>query len=1333
MKADGESVESMAMPRLGGLAAWVALTLALVAALAAISVAEDAEAFTVDGIDYEVTDEGSHQVKITSYSGSPKYVYGTVSFGGADWTVVSVGGYAFEGCGSLATADLPSAASVGDYAFHGCVSLTVADLPSAAYVGESAFHVCDALKHVRFSDELESVGSYAFTVSFYSGSEWLSADAASLKGRTFVGGGNGVLHEGFAVASPDGGELLCRATDAASNEVEVVGFLGRPAMVSGSVSYGGADWTVVSVGDYAFHGCKSLTAADLPSAASVGSNAFHGCKSLTAADLPSAASVGSNAFLDCGSLTTVDLPSAIYVGEWAFYGCGALTFARFSDALEWVGNMAFTVSFYSGSERLSADADSLKGKSFIGDGDGRLHEGFWAPSQDGGGDILYKMTSFFVREVEVVGFSGAPVRVSGMVTYKGSDWAVVSLHDHAFFACDSLEIVDITEVREIGGSAFSGCPSLREVIIPSSMQSIGDGAFEGLVFKGPNGEELPQDAVSLRGHLYLGDGDGTLGRSERDGTCGDGLYWSLDADGVLTIAGEGYMEDYGGDRGPWGYGVTRVVAGDGVRSIGVSAFNGCRSLVSASMPAATSIGNSAFNYCDSLVSLEMPAAASIGIGAFSRCESLESASMPAAVSIGDGAFEVCDSLREVLIPLSVESIGEGAFGDLTFLGPDGEELDRDAEALRGHLYLGEDGRLEIADGEGTCGDGLRWEVGLDGVLRISGEGYMDDFLDTRHGPWSVWVKGVVAGDGVKSVGAFAFRECKFLVSASLPGVQSVGERAFSGCGYYLESVSMPSAAAIGDRAFYGCISLESVCLPRTLASLGDRAFYGLTFLDEGGRTLSQDAESLRGYVYEGSGDGKLKRLPFAQDGVGYQVCGEGLAVAVGWYGEPSALRIPDEVQYNGKGYALAAIADGAFAGCGTLETITIGSAVASIGEGALDAPMLRSIEVSSGNAEYSSIAGVLYDKDASVLLKFPASKQRLVIPDTVEEIAPFAFENAGAALKAEQGGGDVSYLRYVSVPGSVVSIGEGAFRGSTLEVLKLADGIKAIGAEAFSGCSSLSYVVFCDTLEEAGEDAFDGCAFFGEDGEPMEFGIGAVSGHKFTLTDAPSLSMYVPAPGGTISSGGIAYKITGSGEDKAVYACRLADASLTEIDVPATIRYLGFDWTVTSVGAKAFYGNGSITGATVAVDVGSKSFANCRGLESVTLAGAGKVGLYAFFGCTSLASADIGSVSALGESAFSGCRSLADVDLSKVATVGKHAFYGCALTRADLSSAETIGYGAFTGNDLREVVFSSGLESVDPKAFFRYSFCGADGEKLHVAAADLAGLAFVGSSGKLHL
>ena len=218
----------MAAPRLGGLAARVALALALVAALVAVSVAEDAEAFTVDGIDYEVTDEGSHQVKITSYSGSPKHVYGTVSFGGAEWTVVSV----------------------GDCAFNSSESLTTADLPSATYVGYGAFSDC-----------------------------------------------------GF------------------------------------------------------------LTTADLPSATYVGEDAFSGCRYLTTVDLRSATYVGEAAFSGCGSLTTADLPSATSVGDHAFSGCDALTFARFSDELESVGSFAFKVYFYSGSDQLSADAGSLKGRT----------------------------------------------------------------------------------------------------------------------------------------------------------------------------------------------------------------------------------------------------------------------------------------------------------------------------------------------------------------------------------------------------------------------------------------------------------------------------------------------------------------------------------------------------------------------------------------------------------------------------------------------------------------------------------------------------------------------------------------------------------------------------------------------------------------------------------------------------------------------------------------------------------------------------------------------------------------------------------------------------------
>jgi uncharacterized protein YjbI with pentapeptide repeats len=156
-------------------------------------------------------------------------------------------------------------------------------------------------------------------------------------------------------------------------------------------------------------------------------------------------------------------------------------------------------------------------------------------------------------------------------------------------------------------------------------------------------------------------------------------------------------------------------------------------------------------------------------------------------------------------------------------------------------------------------------------------------------------------------------------------------------------------------------------------------------------------------------------------------------------------------------------------------------------------------------------------------------------------------------------------------------------------------------------------------------------------------------------------------------------------------------------------------------------GNSSLVSVACAVDVGFKSFAKCSGLEYISLDGASSVGSYAFYGCSKLSAAYLGSVKALGTSAFSGCASLADADLSGVGSVGKHAFYGCALTKANLSSATKIGYGAFTGNDLREVTFGGGLESVDPKAFFRYSFWDAGNNRIPVSAQDLAGKTFEGS------
>ena len=468
-------------------------------------------------------------------------------------------------------------------------------------------------------------------------------------------------------------------------------------------------------------------------------------------------------------------------------------------------------------------------------------------------------------------------------------------------------------------------------------------------------------------------------------------------------------------------------------------------------------------------------------------------------------------------------------------------------------------------------------------------------------------------------------------------------------------------------------------------------------------------------------------ISFVYEGVRYLVLADRETVsAVGFDGEPVQIEIPGLVYCDGAGFVPVSIAEGAFAGCSTVASIKIGDTVASIGAGALDSPFLGSIEVSEGNGVYSSVNCVLYDKTATTLLKFPAAKQTIAFSEGVAEIAAGAFQNVGAALKGDWEDGDaIAYFRYAKIPATVTAIGDGAFSGSTLECLKFSGGSVSIGDRAFA-CGSLNYIVFNAVFECVADDAFDGCAFIGEDGSEMAL-ADAMAGHKFTGKDS-DLDLYVPPLKGTIVSGDVKYRITSNGiGSKNVSAVCLANDEATDLYIPASISYLGFDWTVTSIAPKAFLRNSSIVSVTSDVDIGSSAFHGCENLECVTLDGAASVGAYAFFGCKALEGVDLGGVTVLGTSAFSGCDSLSTIDLSGVASIGKHAFYCCKnLAFVDLSGAETIGYGAFSGTGLQEVEFGDGLADVDSKAFFGYTFKNAGGTKIKATAENLRGCAFSG-------
>ena len=160
------------------------------------------------------------------------------------------------------------------------------------------------------------------------------------------------------------------------------------------------------------------------------------------------------------------------------------------------------------------------------------------------------------------------------------------------------------------------------------------------------------------------------------------------------------------------------------------------------------------------------------------------------------------------------------------------------------------------------------------------------------------------------------------------------------------------------------------------------------------------------------------------------------------------------------------IEEKAFQECNNIVSIEIPLGVRLIGAGAFEeCTALKEIIVDEKNATYSAKEGVLYNKDQTTLVCYPASKgtTSFVIPSTVTSIDPSAFYGA-------------SKLTGVTIPNSVTSIGKRAFmQCKALKNVKIGDGVVSIGEQAFSECASLEQIVIPDNVTSADKFAFEKC------------------------------------------------------------------------------------------------------------------------------------------------------------------------------------------------------------------------------------------------------------------
>lgn len=445
----------------------------------------------------------------------------------------------------------------------------------------------------------------------------------------------------------------------------------------------------------------------------------------------------------------------------------------------------------------------------------------------------------------------------------------------------------------------------------------------------------------------------------------------------------------------------------------------------------TEIGASAFSWCSNLTSVAFPnSVKTIGWFAFSGCSNLTSINLPRSVTeIGERAFSDCSGLKSVIIPAAVTEIGRSAFANCSNLT---EIL---VEEGNSHFCSQNGALFNIDKTTLILCPALKTEFNIPSSVKIIGEGAFSgcSSLTSVTIPNSVTVIGeeafsncsglsdIILPKSVTEIGAYAFSDCSSLTSVTIPeSVSEISGAIFSGCSSLI-SVTIPKIVTkIGGAAFSGCSSLTSINIPPSVTEIGEDAFRSCSSMT----SVSIPAK----------------------------VIGRG---AFSWCSGLTSVNLTNTV---------TVIGESAFFGCSSLTSLTIPASVNEIGLSAFNCENLKEILVDDDNSHYSSQDGVLFNKDKTTLIQYPADgKKEYAIPTSVREICGKAFLNCGK-------------LTSVDIPNSVREIGESAFFNCKgLKTVSISASVKVIGVDVFSFCSNLTSIIIPVSVESIGERAFYLC------------------------------------------------------------------------------------------------------------------------------------------------------------------------------------------------------------------------------------------------------------------
>ena len=477
---------------------------------------------------------------------------------------------------------------------------------------------------------------------------------------------------------------------------------------------------------------------------------------------------------------------------------------------------------------------------------------------------------------------------------------------------------------------------------------------------------------------------------------------------------------------------------DGITSIENYAFCQCWSITSLSVPeSVTSIGTGAFRFCGDLKEIKLPsnltvlsdslfgADANLEYITFGDAEKTDTVIIPETVQkIGNYVFMNCEKIKNINLPSNLKSIGKTCFQGCISLT--GLFIPQSVESIGGGIFGDCDAlqSVEIEDENNNF-------IFKDGILYDVKNGILVSAVN------SLIPEKVIVDECTKTIDYSAFADCNNLYEIEIPqGVVNIGEKAFARLDN-LKNIDIPdSVTNITTLAFYRCNGLVSVQVPGSVTAIKNGTFRECN---------------------------NLKKV----------ILNEGVAKIEG-----SAFVFCSSLEQIKLPQSLMSIGSGAFDNCTSLISVELPDNAIISSNAFKECKNLSDIVISDTNNNYIVKNGILYNKNMTRILCYPAGIKdtEFFVPDTVKTIGDFAFYGTKALESINipdsvtnigtDAFGECSGLKEVVIPDSVTSMGEAVFyKCTSLEKVKLSVNITSPNPAVFQYCSSLKEVVLPESMK----------------------------------------------------------------------------------------------------------------------------------------------------------------------------------------------------------------------------------------------------------------------------